>query len=869
MSRYAVGYDESRMKPTIKARLAVVILIAGGIGLLSFLMPKKDADDGANQTYVAAFQDDRTAGGPPNGTAGQTLDRTSSPGFAVLQRMLETYQSLSTLRERTKLQIEVERPGQGTVRETIDMRLAYEAPNRLRFVVSRPKHEITVACNGEQLQSYILNPATNDFDHQFVQRAAPRRIDVTTVFSATEFSDPSRPNDLLSALLDIPIDMTITSLGMLSGQGTLPTLLQEATKIELLQERRIQESLCDVVRVVAARGTYLFAVDKETNLLRRVDRPAARIAGPSEPHRGDPSNARLFSEHVCNADAHFAESEFDLVPPADAQLVRHFVAPPQPAEQTGLLNAKVPPFSFTDLNGQNFASQSWDGRHAILIWFNRHPACRQLLTSLGPVFDRYASDNRVFFCAVSTEPTTTVGNQDLRNLAASWGISIPVVRDLDLVGRDIFSVQQAPTIVITSPADSGGSRIQVVEVGWHEQLAEQLPTVIDKLLDGENLAEAFIQFVAQREREYKRCLASASVTAPETEIDASTEIAATAPFERLSLNKIWEVTDVDHPGNISVDQMDGRHVLLVHDGWHEVVTIATDGQILARSPIPNGTEISRLQLLRLPNGETLYAGSAALGKQAVLLDSHWRQLLKYPKHATGTARIQDVVLTDLDADNKLEMYVGFSGADGVHRVDLNGSQVWANRRLNSVLSLTAVHSGTGRQLLVTTSDGSLVPMDADGQLGQPFSIGARAIHHLLAGPVQANATPWYCGLTYNVHGNLLAVGLNDQLAEAWNYPLPPGNATSQIEICRYGQVVPMGGLPNPDATDRAGRAASWQWLFAGPDGSVHVVGPAGDFHDHFNTGAPVNGLAGFRDRDTYFLVVASPGKVTGYTVDRR
>ena len=254
-----------------------------------------------------------------------------------------------------------------------------------------------------------------------------------------------------------------------------------------------------------------------------------------------------------------------------------------------------------------------------------------------------------------------------------------------------------------------------------------------------------------------------------------------------------------------------------------------------------------------PNGQTLFAGSALMGKHAALFDSSWRQLLRYPNDASG-ARVQDVLLTDLDADGKLEMYVGFAGTEGVHRVDLNGNQVWANRQLNSVLSMTAVDSESGRRLLVTSNDGSLVPIDAKGQIGQPFSIGARAIHHLLAGPPIADEKPWYCGLTYNVHGNLFVVGLNDQLNETWNYPLPPGSSKSQIKVGRFGQVVP---------------GANWQWLFAAPDGSVHIVSPDGQFNDRLNTGERINGLASFRTDESHILVLATTSSVKAYRVGVR
>ena len=859
----AEDYDEFEplMGTNGKARVLVVAFIVLGIFALSKMskVQRSESNDVATMATPADSITTHHSGEVPGDVS--ALAHESNSGYVTLQAMLDAYKNLRSLREQTRLQISVDGNGfgqgvgTGSIRQSIDLRMSYQVPNRLRFVVSRPKNEISVACNGEWLRARISNPDTRNFDQQFVQRSSPRRVDVTTVFSATEFADPARPNALLSALLDIPIDFTVSSLGMLTDRDALTRMFKEAADIAQLSDQQIHGVPCSVVRVTGRFGNYTFWVDKATKLLRRIEHPTTRLVA-DEGSNSEKIRARLVSDHVCDPSPLFVAKEFEMSPPPQATLVRHFVAPPV-NQDVGHLNVRVPPFAFTDLNGGEFASDRWDGRHAMLIWFNRHPTCRQLFADLQPVFERYRENHRIFFCAISTDSPTKMGHQDVRNLAANWHLPISVVRDLDLVGRDIFAVQQAPTIVITSSDSSGGSRIQVVEVGWQDQLAKQLPVVIDKLLDGENVAEDFIQFVAKRELDYQRYLASASVDAPSADaLPGVAEIAPGTDFANLRLTPLWEVTELDRPGNISIDYSSGRPVLLIHNGWHEVAAVAANGSVLSRNPIPEGTEISRLQLFSIPNGETLFAGSSVGGKHAALFDSRWRQLLRYPSvtDAPDVVRVQDVLLTDLDEDDELEMYVGFAGNEGVHRVDLSGKTVWANRQVRSVLSMTAVDSESGRQLLVTGYDGSLVPIDAKGHVGQPFSVGARAIHHLMSGPIQPGQTPWYCGLTYNLHGNMFAVGLNDQLNEAWNYPLPPGDSRSQVKVGRYGQAVP---------------GSEWQWLFAAPDGSVHVVSPDGRFHDRFNTGVQVDGLAGFQLGDTHVLVIATAGSVRAFRVSTK
>ena len=839
--------DQPGPTQTRNARVLVIVFIVFGIWLLRSMRTGEDTTSkGRSQDAVeSAFES--ASGDPVQYTAGQDL------AYSVLRRMLDTYKSLPAFREQTRIQVEIDKPDTGLVRETIDVQLAYETPNRLRFVVTRPGRQTAITCDGRELRARVIDSTYANFDGQFVKRPAPRQIDVTTVFAATEFADPSRPHELLSVLLELPVDITVSSLGMLTDRGALAEMFQQASAITRLADQQVGGVDCCVVRFTAPAGTYTVWIDQTTNLVHRIEHPVTRIVG-SETRRGRANAARIVSEHEAALNPSFARQDFELPVLADAKLVRHFVLPPQD-QDIGILNTEVPPFSFTDKQGNVLASDRWSGKHALLIWFSDHPTCQQFLTSLAPLFERYRDEDRIFFCAVSTDPPTTMGHQDVRNLQARWGITIPVVRDLNAVGRDIFQVRQAPTLIVTSPDESGSSRIQLVEVGSFPDMTKQLTVVMDQLLSGQNIVDNYVRFVERRQREYKRYLATASVDAPTAAIEGMhpTEIGPETEFSSLMLTPLWELDDLGRPGNITIDHSNDRPELLVHDGWHDLVRINAEGDVLARHSLMANTEVSRLRALTTQRRESFFTGWALKGRGAAVFDADGRQLVRYSVDSTP-AGVQDALLSDLDSDGKLEFYVGFGDGEGIHRVDLNGVRVWANRQIGSILSLTAVDSQSGRHLLITSTDGSLTPIDADGNMGQPFSIGARAIHHLLAGPVRAEQPPWYCGLTYNVHGNLFVIGLDDQLREVWNYLLPDGGMDSQVKIGQPCQVVP--GL-------------DWQWLIAGPDGSVHVVSPDGQFSDSFNTGAPVHGLSGFRFDDTHVLAIASDRTVRAFLVTQR
>jgi hypothetical protein len=117
---------------------------------------------------------------------------------------------------------------------------------------------------------------------------------------------------------------------------------------------------------------------------------------------------------------------------------------------------------------------------------------------------------QVSFYAVCTEPTY-VGNSQLKALGEQWGSSLPIVRDLEAFGRDVFHVPWAPTLVVLD--DSG--IVQAFEVGANPSLSETLPGMLRQLADGESLARDVLAKYEEERASYARKLAQFSVAAPE------------------------------------------------------------------------------------------------------------------------------------------------------------------------------------------------------------------------------------------------------------------------------------------------------------------------------------------------------------------
>jgi hypothetical protein len=108
-------------------------------------------------------------------------------------------------------------------------------------------------------------------------------------------------------------------------------------------------------------------------------------------------------------------------------------------------------------------------------------------------------------------------------------------------------------------------------------------------------------------------------------------------------------------------------------------------------------------------------------------------------------------------------------------------------------------------------------------------------------------------MSFTLEGRLIAIGLNRNLQEQWSYGLPNGVFQSQVKTPTSVKIT--GG-------------DSWQWLLAGPDGSVHIVDDDGNFFDAFNFGQNVTGIAGYQDGDAGILLISTNDSVTALRVKK-
>lgn len=409
--------------------------------------------------------------------------KTPDPALAILNEMITAYRSCSTYADRGLIRLQYRVNGERT-HDDGQFSVQFSRQNRLLVQA----YQLTMVADGQHLHAIIADAATADLEGQVSRRPLAGGLSLATVYD-----DPLVAQVVSSGMGGPPVQ-----LELLLSEKPLAHLLAEGVRRELLPEDSIQDRICDRVRVQLSDGPLVLWIDRSSRLLRRLEYPTAAMAatmaadGDSEHSITDVSLIAEFRDARFNAE--LPESEFRFEPPPQAKLVERFRLPPPPPP-SDLLGQVPADFAFQSLDGDSIDSRSLLGKVSVLVWFNDHPACRATLEQFQQVQAKLAPDTAVNFVAVCTEPTE-FSDDKLRDLAANWGLKLPLVRDLQAHGRDIFHIPWAPTWVAL---DAAGT-VQVFEAGANPQLAEQFSQTLQRLLRGEDLAaEALARFRAERQ----------------------------------------------------------------------------------------------------------------------------------------------------------------------------------------------------------------------------------------------------------------------------------------------------------------------------------------------------------------------------------
>ena len=151
---------------------------------------------------------------------------------------------------------------------------------------------------------------------------------------------------------------------------------------------------------------------------------------------------------------------FEITVPSEAKLVTRFVPAPPPM-QLDRMGAKLPAFRLQNPDGLPAFSSAATPSNKITVfaWMADHPACKETAAQMRQIAATMAASplaDRIQFVSVWAEPNPAAGTT-FASLAEDWKLCGDLVLDSDAVGRDLFGIREAPTLVVID----GQNRLQI------------------------------------------------------------------------------------------------------------------------------------------------------------------------------------------------------------------------------------------------------------------------------------------------------------------------------------------------------------------------------------------------------------------------
>lgn len=779
--------------------------------------------------------------GPSTATSDATSSISSKPARElaadeILKRLLDNYRNARSYADNGVVRLQYLQKGRLVAQEWKSS-VQFERPSKLAL----DAFQAVIRCDGVEFRARIEDPLTDNVDNQVLVHPAPK------VLALQDLATDALLYDILASHLrrqPIQIELLLESRGLAAAFGN-------GIACRRLEDGNQEGQDCFRVEVPSPGGAFVFWVDQERFLLRRLDYPAAALV-PELASDPAVSELKLSAElHGAEFDPTIEPETFTLEIPASAKRMRSFVVPLRPLP-TNLFGQQPADFVFGTPEGGKVTRDDLAGKVTLLVWYRNHEACKATLAEVAKVLRQFADDQRVAIYAVNTD-SVKISSDELTDVLKDWGADLPLLRDREAFGRSVFDIEAQPTIVVL---DAQG-RLQIFQTGGNPELAAQLSSIIGRLVRGEDIAAEVVRRAQSERAEYDRMVASGGpqpqpvVELPEVVIKAHCEPA------KLKLRKLWGFSALTSPGNVYVLTEAIGSRIVVCDGGRAVAELNGQGKLLARQELdlPPGAAVTYLRSARDSLGKQWIVGCAPLSTQLFVFDDKWKTRLTYPD-GPSPAPVCDVQLADLQGDDGLALYIGFVGEAGLHAVSMERKLLWKNKTFANVVSIAVappIDDLNKPKLLLTGEDGTILGVNRYGNEEPRKPVGKRPIVRIAAARFTGAAQAAFLGIAGDERGNSFAVGINAGLEEQWSYPLPPGVHQTPIEAVTSGDILP----------DSAGA-----WILAAPDGSIHVVSDDGDFTDLWYYGSAVTGVAVTRIEGQAAIIVATPREVAAWSVTK-
>lgn len=408
-----------------------------------------------------------------------------------VQKIAARYRQAGGYTDNAFVRLSYDRGGQ-SFEDIAPLSVRYEAPGRIAVEA----YALRMACDGNNLRAFVADRETNNFDGQCLEMPTAGQLSLAELYRDSVVAQFAG-----SGLAGPP-----PQLELLLERTPLKAWLQDPAKVSFGEPAELEGFQCQRVIVDAGPLQYVLWVDKQQQLIRRIELPWQAISGIAN----DPavSSAQLTVELK---DAKFHESlaseRFGLDLPPLSRSVSAIIVPPPPAPHTKI-GQKVEAFSFQETSGKFKVSAEGSDRDAtILLWIADHAASHQTAAALQRVFESLdaatAKNCRVLLVMAEPDATRSTGET-----LKSWGVGLPWVDDHGAVGRDVFDIREAPCLVLLGK----NSNVEFYQSRIGEGILQSLPSMIQDLASGQTVGgQIRNRFVTVR-AQYLRAIAGNTLT---------------------------------------------------------------------------------------------------------------------------------------------------------------------------------------------------------------------------------------------------------------------------------------------------------------------------------------------------------------------
>ena len=790
------------------------------------------------------------------GKSSSRLAGTSLSARQVIDECRQAYQKLSSYEDDGYVRLAYRMNGE-LLEDRAPLAIAFQRPGMLGIRA----YSVEAGPKDGRWRLQLRDSGKSAVAGQVISRAVPAKADFAWLLS-----DPAISEELAAGLAGFP-----PQLDMLLGPNPMRGLVDDSALLKLDTAETVGGELCHVVQVTRGPALYRLWINQTTMLLRRLQMPSAHLT-PEMLADSKITHTQLTIELPgIKTNAAIDWKRFEIAVPSESMLVSHFVPAPAPM-QLERIGVKMPAFQLRNPAGLPAYSSAATPSNKITVfaWMADHPACKETAAQMRQIAAAMAVSplaDRVQFVSVWAEPKPAAGTT-FASLAKDWQLCGDLMLDSEAVGRDLFGIREAPTLVVVD----GQNRLQIFEERSNPFLPQILPGLLTRLAEGEDLAGEVLEQAQLDEQRYAAELWMAAA------VDANRDLfkrPTSYPTRVIGLAKSNE--DISFAG-------DSQAIALTVDQSQMVWTLTSDGILRRTDPSTNAKQDFRTQWTiddRTParlevsptskylafsqlNGHMVELFDTTIEQNRIVsldaseavVDLHWMTLAgsNSPRLAVVTTNKQ----TKLLDPNNHEQLSGSCPSTPLALVPQNVSEtliggyvVMEDRAIERLLLSSDATSATVLGRPAAYSDKK---SDAGKLPGKQAAVPSKVAFQPAAGPWKSVTTPQGTAILargWIAQDEPAVFLLNEQLQQQWHYRLPLADeprstlfASANIDPTT-GQVL---------------------WAITQANNVIHLLRGDGIVTDHVQFDEPVRGLGLVPVGNRLVLYVAHAKRIATYTV---